>query len=270
MKKIFMLACAVVTFALSAHAQEGQRGGASAAIVTPAIRLNVESGLVKGAPYSADVVTDSVQTLGDGNRILRHTVARVYRDSEGRTRREADRPNGTSEITISDPVAQTSWVLDTDRHTARQTPGRAALAADAAKALEIKARALQGEMTVFLNGQFQAIALGQPGESRDQSVEEHLPSRIIEGLRVEGTRRTQTIAAGAIGNERPLVLMTEEWTSPDLKVLVLSEHSDPRTGTSTYKLVKVSRAEPSAALFQVPADYTVVTAGRGERGAPPR
>jgi hypothetical protein len=65
------------------------------------------------------------------------------------------------------------------------------------------------------------------------------------------------------------VVTTEEWTSPALKVLVLSEHNDSRTGTSTYKLANVSRAEPPAWLFQVPTDYTIVTSGRGgERGAP--
>ena len=44
--------------------------------------------LVKGAPYSAQAVTESTQTLGDGNRIVRKSTATVYRDSEGRTRRE--------------------------------------------------------------------------------------------------------------------------------------------------------------------------------------
>jgi hypothetical protein len=121
---------------------------------------------------------------------------------------------------------------------------------------------------VLLNGQPSTFVLGAPGEQRDASTEEHLPARTIEGLRVDGIRRTQTIAAGAIGNERPIAVTTEEWTSPDLKALVLSEHTDPRTGTSTYKLVRVSRSEPAASLFQVPPDYAVMPSGRGERGGP--
>src|SRR5262245_58438957 len=44
--------------------------------------------VVKGAPYSADVVTETVQTLGDGNRIVRNSSSKIYRDSGGRTRRE--------------------------------------------------------------------------------------------------------------------------------------------------------------------------------------
>jgi hypothetical protein len=192
----------------------------------------------------------------------------VYRDTDGRTRREVDRPNGTSEISIHDPVAQTSWTLDSGRHTARQLQGAAVLAFnDAARGLE--PRRVAEQLTVFVNGQPQTLAIGPAGEQRNRSAEEHLPPRVIEDLRVEGIRRTQTIPAGAIGNEQPVVVTTEEWTSPDLKVLDLSEHNDPRTGTSTYKLVKVFRAEQPAWLFQVPADYSIVTSGRGgERGAP--
>jgi len=124
------------------------------------------------------------------------------------------------------------------------------------------------QLTVLVNGQPQTVAIGSAGEARNPSTEERLAPRTIEGLRVDGVRRTQTIAAGSIGNDQPIVVTTEEWTSPDLKVLVLSEHNDPRSGTSTYKLVRVARTEPPASLFQVPADYTVVTSGRGgERGA---
>src|SRR5215813_9817975 len=44
--------------------------------------------VVKGAPYSAEAVTETIQTLGDGNRIVNRITSMVYRDSEGRTRRE--------------------------------------------------------------------------------------------------------------------------------------------------------------------------------------
>jgi hypothetical protein len=267
-----MLACAVIAATSTTYAQAGQRGDGPVPFV-PGTRVAIESEVVRGAPYSAEVVNDSVQALTDGNRISRHTVARVYRDSEGRTRREVDRRDGTSEISIHDPVAQTSWMLDNGRHTARQLQGAAVLRSnDAARALE--PRVAEQQVTVFVNGQPQTVTMPPtfPGTFvglRDQQTEEHLAPRTIEGLRVDGIRRTQTIAAGAIGNERPIVVTTEEWTSPELKVLVLSEHTDPRNGTSTYKLVKVSRADPPTSLFQVPADYTIVTSGRGgERGAP--
>ena len=45
--------------------------------------------IVKGAPYSAEVITEMNQTLADGNVISRKTSARVYRDGEGRSRQES-------------------------------------------------------------------------------------------------------------------------------------------------------------------------------------
>jgi hypothetical protein len=44
--------------------------------------------VVKGAPYSADAVSETIQTLGDGNRIVQSSSSKIYRDSAGRTRRE--------------------------------------------------------------------------------------------------------------------------------------------------------------------------------------
>jgi hypothetical protein len=108
---------------------------------------------------------------------------------------------------------------------------------------------------------------------------ESLGSRQMEGVLVNGTRLTQTIATGQIGNDRPIVITDEAWTSPDLQVLVYSKHHDPRTGDVEYRLRNISRNEPPASLFQIPAGYTVidppqlaVPAGRtggGGRGTAP-
>src|SRR4029453_13499558 len=47
-----------------------------------------ETRLVKGMPYQAETVTETVQILADGNRIVHKTPGLVARDGEGRTRRE--------------------------------------------------------------------------------------------------------------------------------------------------------------------------------------
>src|SRR6516162_4898945 len=186
-----ILACAVIAAASTTYARPGQRGDGSEPFV-PGTRVAIESEVVKGAPYSAEVVNDTVQILLDGNRISRHTVARVYRDSEGRTRREVDRRDGTSEISIQDPVAQTYWTLDSGRHTARQLQGAGA-ANDAARVLELRRLAEQmtrsQQLTVLVNGQPQTVAIGSAGEARNPSTEERLAPRTIEGLRVDGVRR---------------------------------------------------------------------------------
>ena len=72
---------------------------------------------------------------------------------------------------------------------------------------------------------------------------------------------TKTIAVGAIGNEWPITIVSEEWTSPDLQVLVLTERKDPRNGDSSYKLQRIQRGDPSPSLFQVPSDYEVRETG---------
>lgn len=88
----------------------------------------------------------------------------------------------------------------------------------------------------------------------------------FEGVAAEGTRTTVTIPAGQIGNEQPIVTVSERWYSPDLQVTVMTTRSDPRTGTTTYKLTNVNRSEPAPSLFQVPADYKIddkTNPGRG-------
>jgi hypothetical protein len=95
----------------------------------------------------------------------------------------------------------------------------------------------------------------------EQHKEEALAAKTVEGVRVEGRRMTTTIAAGAVGNEWPITIVSEEWTSPDLQVLVLTDRKDPRAGDSSYKLQRIARGEPSATLFQVPSDYEVRETG---------
>src|SRR5258708_789486 len=84
---------------------------------------------VKGVPYSADAVTETTQTLTDGNRITRKTTASMYRDSQGRTRREeslgaigpwAAAGDSQKHIFISDPVTDVSYMLDPQTHTANK------------------------------------------------------------------------------------------------------------------------------------------------------
>ena len=231
-------------------------------------RVPIEAKLVKGAPYSAELLTESLQTLADGNRIVQRSTARVYRDSEGRLRREEDRPSGDSSISITDPVAGVSFSLDPANRIAFQTPNMGLVKVTEAlqKAHVVAMRlppgagetiehSLAGRGFVG-NAGFALSSLDVRGINERVEVV-RLPARDIEGVRAEGVRRTTTIAAGEIGNELPIQVVSEEWRSPELQVLVLTERSDPRVGTSTYRLLNITRTEPPAYLFEVPADYTV-------------
>lgn len=234
-------------------------------------RVPLESKTITGAPFSAEIVSESVQVLADGNRIVRRSTGRVYRDSQGRTRREDDlEPGRAGSISITDPVEKASYVLDTASKIAWATPSATAgvLArkiapgepADPAD-VELRRR-LEAELVAakaeFAHQSAEAGSLKRrsPQPPWDETTEV-LPARQIEGVVAEGTRITRRIPAGAIGNEQPIVTVTEEWRSPELQVLVLTRTSDPRTGETTYRLTNITRAEPGPSWFDVPADYTV-------------
>jgi hypothetical protein len=86
-------------------------------------------GAVKNAPFSADAVSESVQTLADGNRIVRNSTSKLYRNSEGRFRREMKSGSGGmlgslytygQGVTLLDPVGGFRYMIDPNLKTTRQ------------------------------------------------------------------------------------------------------------------------------------------------------
>lgn len=69
---------------------------------------------VKGAPYSADEIRETTQTLGDGTRIHSEAKVSVYRDGEGRIRRETP-----TSVEIWDSTAGTTYMLNPKNMTYR-------------------------------------------------------------------------------------------------------------------------------------------------------
>lgn len=211
--------------------------------------------VVTGAPFSGVAVSESTQTLADGNQITRKTITNLYRDSQGRFRREVTLPaigllapegQPRSLVMINDPVAGTSYVLQVDEKIARKMPGPGRMGGP------------KGE-----NGD---VVFRDFKKAPDASVkQESLGTQVINGVSAEGTRFTRTIAAGEIGNSKPITVVSERWYSADLQTEVKSTHSDPRFGVTTYTLTSVQRQEPAASLFTVPADYTVKEGGPGMR-----
>lgn len=221
---------------------------------------------VKGAPYSAEATTETIQTLSDGNRIIRKNSATIYRDGEGRTRREqtlgaigqwtvAGDPPKT--ISINDPVSRVNYILDPKTQTARKMviqqliPGGSFTRVVAPPAPN--GNGVAG-VRIFDSG---APAANTERLERHQPKVESLGKQIIEGVEAEGTRTTMTIPAGKIGNERPIDIVTERWYSPELQVVVYSKKTDPMAGETTYRLTNINRDEPSRSLFEVPAGYKI-------------
>jgi hypothetical protein len=295
--------------------------------------------LVRGQPYSATAVTETLQTLSDGNEITRRIEARIYRDSEGRTRREQTLDSvakytavGSQPqmILIDDPVAGLALTLDPRTRTARKIPGARPLpqifaqpgerdwfgpAAKEAGTAEpwmttkpkvaakqdkpakpdikgtVGASAYKGAtsssgQTSDLNPKEHRLRSQEDQRARTQAEEdlrririqaevdrlssgrrrvESLGRQVIEGIEAEGTRSTITIPAGEIGNRLPIEITDERWYSPELQILIVTKHHDPRSGDSTYRLTDINRSEPDRSLFEAPPDYRVVGFGPRDR-----
>lgn len=206
--------------------------------------------IVKNAPFTGDLVTETSQTLSDGNHIRQSTTAHLVRDSEGRTRREQSlnglgalgaAADNAHAVFISDPVAGVSYALNPSNRTVSKLaePGRGRGGRNGKQPPPDAPRWSRG------------------ANSQDIKTES-LGRQTIEGVPADGARVTQTIAAGAMGNELPILVVTERWYSPDLQMDVLTRRSDPRFGETVTKLTNISRAEPSQTLFEPPADYKTV------------
>jgi hypothetical protein len=263
--------------------------------------LGAEAGMpgrvVKNAAYSAEIVTESTQVLPDGNRIKRTNSAKVYRDSEGRTRREqslknlnglagTDSNSSASQVAfINDPVAGANYALDMTNRSATKATFRANPMGGrrggppADGGAQPRTQGQSGTVTTPGDGSNGPRMRGPggpppngglPGMARsrnNQNVKtESLGKQSIEGVLAEGTRTTLTIPAGQIGNEQAIQVVDETWYSSDLQTVVLRKHSDPRSGDSVTKYMNISRAEPPRILFEVPADFKVREPGRGRQG----
>jgi hypothetical protein len=269
-------------------------------IATEGVLVN---GDIKGAPYAADEITQFNQTLGDGTHIQRENKVAVYRDGQGRVRRETP-----SEITIMDPVAGASYSLNPTTMTGRKMTvsivshldgststmsvmARAPSAGDKAKVeeerfmvvtsegisprrvvpvtVDEKIKADQEAAQAKLGGVFNyAVSGNQAGfavgggvtfkaTSATLAAGEPIGQQMVEGVLCDGTRSTETIAAGAIGNDKPIQTVNEHWYSSELKTTVRTMRTDPRNGDETFRLTNIRRGEPGPDLFQVPAGYQI-------------
>jgi len=242
-------------------------GSSSGGIVT-AVGGKMFGSPVQGAPYSATITNESVQTLADGNRIVQSSTGTTARDSHGRTRQDAPLPpignlsaaNAPHLVFIMDPVAQVSYTLNLTDKTAEKmsipsgAPGPSAATAGARQVFVTQSGAVQVPDAPPPPPAI-AIAKSLGSEEHAELTTEDLGTETMEGLLVTGTRTTRTIPAGEIGYEKPISIVTEVWTSPDLKTIVYSKRNDPRMGEQTFKLANIVRAEPDASLFTVPADF---------------
>jgi hypothetical protein len=215
----------------------GGPGGMGLVMAGPGARTPVT-----GAPFAGVEVMQVQQKFADGNTISRQDTTKLFRDSQGRVRMEhTTTPPGSqtavSVVSIFDPVAGYSYVLNPADQTARK-------------------------MAIPPPPPAGSTPPAPPQDATAATKSEDLGTQVVNGVPATGTRVTTTIAAGAIGNQQPIVIVRETWIATVLKVPVMMKSSDPRFGSNTMNLTAITQNEPDPALFQVPAAYTVSTGNR--------
>lgn len=256
MKMLALIALSAVAFAQGPPPGRGGGRGRMGFDATPGPGGEFGPGVlrsgVKNAPFTADVVTESSHTLADGNRIRQTVNSKVYRDSEGRTRREQTvnlnglSPNSSPQpmVFINDPVTGVNYSLNTKERSGfksvRSGEGRGGS----------PRMSMPPDAGVRGPG-----GMGRRGASDPNFKTESLGRQSIEGIQAEGRRTTMTIPAGQAGNELPIHIVNESWYSAELQTTLLSKHSDPRNGETVTRVINISRSEPSRILFEAPADF---------------
>lgn len=238
--------------------------------------VSVPAAQITGAPFSGVRETEHTQTLTDGTHISQKMmVQKVWRDTDGRMRTE--RPMGPNAlegtpvvVEITDPVAGYRYTLDTQGKIAHRVaiaqrlvapplqPGRNQSRTGPARQGNFSASLPDGVSTATFSGGGIVSYSGAAARPRVQSQHESLGTKTIDGVLVEGTRSTHTTPEGAQGNDRPISTVIETWYSSELREMIESTSSDPRSGENITRLTNIDRNNPDPSLFQVPDDYEIV------------
>jgi len=226
--------------------------------------------VVTGSPLSATEETKTVQTLGDGTVLENSDSSSFYRDNDGRTRTEQN-IRGNTTVSIIDPVAGVRLTLDPETKSATRMQMAVAGGRGARGGVAAPAPTNANAVSAFGSGLSAGVAARgsvlaprQNGTPGSEPAIEDLGTQMVNGVLATGVRTTVTIPAGQIGNNRDIHVVNERWYSKDLQMLVKTVNSDPRYGVTTYELSDIVQAAPDAALFEIPAGYSVTEiAGRG-------
>jgi hypothetical protein len=279
-----------------------------------------------GKPISAEFITEHHQSFTDGNHISHSTTSSIYRDTQGRIRRESQlslpgMPAGVAAstfITIVDQKLGYGYVLNPQEmvahrydlngsrpsymaHLNAQGTGSALLAPSGGQTTAGSTAETATPAAAPSNSRWRLRAFSShrnrdsapaantgaanslissnvlPDESGFASAPnmridqpflaapnpvrtENLGEQTILGFRARGTRVITTLPAGQIGNERPINIVSEQWFSPELEVVMRSMHRDPWAGEFTTTITKISRGDQPEWLFEIPEHYKVIDA----------
>jgi len=217
---------------------------------------------IVGAPFSAVSVQENIQVTSDGNRFIHRITAHHYRDGQGRTRLERGRPVPVG-ATDSPGELDQSFVFINNKVTGEVATlfpqGQVATVVQRTRVKVVDEPVTLPEIYTSFAGL--SVGTKDPGCSAPTSLGE----KSLEGVHVVGSQKIYTVPVGKVGNEKPVTITVEQWSSPELGIIVDKTMIASTGGRSHYHLTQLVQAEPDPAVFKVPAHYktTVVKTGTG-------
>lgn len=243
--RIAPLSIAVLLAIMPSSFAQTTPGMPEAGVRRPAIPLQTTSGTgFSSAPYSGKETTVKEQTLTDGTRTTETFVELIWRDAEGRTRREmiqhTDAGVEYRSIIITDPVGgmYRKWLIGypSDRQLVHIWP-----VTQAQRVTAPPSPVNQGKV-----------------ETRPDFRNEILTPQEVNGVNAVGSRWTRNLRLEGEISNRVITVTNELWISPELRIIMRHVHDDPRTGKEDTEVTDVVRGDPDPALFQAPEGYAVV------------
>jgi hypothetical protein len=210
---------------------------------------------VIGAPFSDTAVEETTRVMQDGTRFVHSLTTRHFRNGQGsvRSERELSVPAGSSGdpqtiVTINNKV--------TGEYMQVFPNGKVASVLQRAGAKVVDTPVALPEIRTTFAGMH--VGPDDPGWSTPVSLGE----KTFDGVHVVGSQRSYTVAAGKAGNSKAVTVTVQQWSSPELGIIVDKLVTSTTGGQFHYHLTELTQAEPSAALFTVPADYKKILVKR--------
>jgi len=222
---------------------------------TPEASEAPEIQAVIGAPFSDTAVEETTRVMQDGTRFVHSLTTRHYRSGQGsvRSERELPLPAGASGelhtiVTINNKV--------TGELDSLFPVGKVASVMQRAGMKVVDTPVTLPEIRTTFAGM--RIGPKDPGWSAPVSLGE----KTLDGVHVVGSQRVYTVAAGKVGNSKAVTVTIQQWSSPELGIIVDKLVSSTTGGQFHYHLTQLTQAEPDPSLFTVPADYKKILVKR--------
>src|SRR6202789_4193434 len=222
---------------------------AMVAASAPAVRAQSGGGIfvtpIPNAPCTGTVHVERTDVQPNGDTLPLWSEREIARDNEGRIYNEFRPFVPTTTRTVPDPTVIHLYDPE-NRMTEYLYPAQKVY-----RMMIVNRPPLTDTPDDF------ASPTGAAAPASDFAQRQDLGYRTIAGLAVHGVRVSQTMTAAESGTGQEVTVTNEYWYSEALRMNLATKHHDPRSGSVTTTITQIVRAEPSAALFGVPADYTM-------------